>query len=1774
MLFGYNIETVLAEDAVTCLQRCKSENGYVLIKTLKAQHPQISDIARLENEFELARTLGLACIGAALEERSENGIRGVIWDNCPGIALRSLIVPGGIGTDQFLEIAVPVVDALASVHNKKIVHRGLHPGGILVDQYSKYVRIGDLGSAVSLSSNVPGQSSRHDDYASPVYMAPEQMGRSGWAVDRRSDLYSLGVIFYELLTGEPPFQSDDALELVHAHLAVPPLNPSFVAEKIPEVLSAIVLKLLSKLAEDRYQSAEGLAHDLARCQQQLDHAGEISTFQLGNADYSDRFKVSKKLFGREKELEILDTAFEDATRGKGGLLFVSGYSGVGKSALIETFLASKKSAVYGSGKFDQIHSSTPFSAIIHSFRECLRVMLVQDDDRTKLRSDNLKTALGANAALISDSLAELQLMIGPQDPVAGLSPNEAQVRFRLTWQAFLRSMLLDDEVLILFLDDLQWADLASLNLLEILLEESQNNRLLLFGAYRDNEVSASHPLQMFIERHLRSGSSVRRLPLVSLDNDAVRSLIADTLDSAAQSLEELVATVLDKAGGNPFFTQELLRSLYEEGILYFDYDTRAWTWDSKAVAKVQITDNVADLLTTRFERISTRTQDLLRHAACIGHTFELAPITTLEQEPYHEIMYGLQEAVVEGLIIPLEGEGVTSASFDRERDDLAESLKYRFLHDRIQQVAHDSLSEDMRVRTHLELGRLFKSRLPGGVQDALLAQVVHHLNLGSDAIDNSAERVELAELNLIRCNVARASTAYDAARTHATKGIDLLGGSARVSNYDLSIELNLARAESEFLSNDFENAESLCDQILSEVTNASDRGRVYALKALMYASLNKNTEAITAGKEAARVFGIRLPRRFVIPAIPAEILKSQIYLRRRGVDDLLNLPAMSDERRLRALQVLSNLMLPAFVAQQELFVLLGLKMLNASLRHGNSESSPFGYLVYGVLNAVLGRYDKADAFGRMALDLNERLGGRVLRGKLNFAFADSINHWKNHYRTDLVYQAEGYSSALEMGDLAYADLNLGAICEHTWAMGTPLSDLETRLSEHFDFGKRSGLTEDSLQILGSRMLQQFVSCLKSETNSNTSFSNDNFSEEEFLAQKPDKVMRVVHGVYKLMALFIFGHFEEAFELSKETSKMRDLIAGHVFSAELDVFRALILTAHFEQMSPAAQRKARRQVKGILRRMKRRARNGPHNYTCRHLLVRAEYERVFGREGACVSLYHDAISSAQENGFLQIEAIASELAGRYYLKREVSGVAQKYLRDSHYAYLRWGALEKVTELERRYSAVFARSSDGSSQASGALLTSTALDVESITRASLALSGEIVLEKLLSTLTKLVLHSAGAQKVMLVLVDEGDLVVEAKGGLVEGEEHMEVMKDQPLEECDQLPQTLIKYASKTKEYIVLSAASDEGMFTGDPYIRRTRPQSILCAPLMKQGELTGLLYLENNATQGAFSSERMELIKMLSSQIAISIENARLYNNLERKVEKRTDELQQSNLNLETALDDLHAAQAQLIQAEKLASLGMFTAGIAHEIKNPLNFVTNFAEVSNDIVQEVLDQLEPPRNLSESDMDDLADDMQQIKLASEQIANHGRRADAIVARMMEHASRTGAERESIQVSSFVEEFVDLFQHTRASKTGGSTIEIQTQLPDREASIFIARQDMSRALINIMENAADAIDERINLQGGSGAALIEVILHVEDQFVILTIKDNGTGISDENKKHIFEPFFTTKPTGQGNTGLGLSLTYDIIVGGHNGILSVDSTLGEGSSFILQLPIDNRDQ
>lgn len=1442
----------------------------VLIASTAAEQPWRTTLDRLAHEYSLKDELQSPWAARPLELLRENGTVQLVLEDPGGVLLAELL-SAPMQTETFLRLAISISVALGKLHNCGLIHKDIKPAHILVNCDDGHARLTGFGLASRLPRERQAPEPPETLSGTLAYMAPEQTGRMNRSIDSRSDLYAFGVTLYQMLTGSLPFAAADPMEWLHCHIARKPMPPNVRVTTVPEMLSQIVMKLLAKTAEERYQSATGVEQDLRRCMQHWQRQQSISEFALDERGMFDRLLIPEKLYGRESEVETLIAAFKRMTvSSQPEWVLISGYSGIGKSSLVselhQTLIPAR--GLFACGKFDQYKRDVPYSTLVQAFQSLVRTLLSKSDAELAGWRDELLAALGAEAWLMTELIPELKLIIGEVAAVADLEPPQAQRRFLRVLRRFIGVFARAEHPLTLFLDDLQWLDLATLHLLEELLTRSDVKYLLLIGAYRSNEVDASHPLTARLQSIKTAGGRVQEMTLAPLARSHIEQLLAESSQSERSCIAPLAQLILDKTAGNPFFVIQFLQTLVEQGLLAYDHEVRRWVWDADCIDAQGYTDNVADLMIGKLARLPAQTQQVLQQLACLGNVADLATLSTVLGVAASQIHSLLWEAVRHELIT--------------RQDNV-----YRFVHDRVQEAAYLLIEETSRAQSHLRIGRILVARTPARKREEAIFEIVGQLNRGAVLMDEQEEREQLAQLNLLAGQRARASTAYASALKYFALGSDLLGDTGWECQRQLLFALESSRSLCEFLTRQLPAAEARLKRLSRRALTLPERTQVACLQVDLYLMLDQSHDAVAVCLAFLRHLGIDWPAHPGDAEVEDEYLRIERQLGGRRIEALIDLPPMEDAVALATLEALSKLIVAALHMDGNLPGLAICRAINLSIEHGNSDAS---CVAYANVPRIAGRrfadYPAGLAFAELGCRLVERRGLERYQARTQLAFLLFAQRWVQPVRTCVAPLRQVFEVANRTGDLPVGAFAGNSLVSNLLATGEPLAELQGEAERGLAYARKIGF---GLGIDFIEAQLGFIQMLRGQTRPFGRLEAAPPSDlgNEHRQTSTSLVSACWRSIRRLQASYFAGDYPAATQAGLIAQKL--LRSSHAFieEAEYSFYSALTAAGLCSAASAQTRQASLADIGMHHRQLQVWADLCAQNYASHATLVAGEMARIEGRYLDAEQAYEQAIHLAQSTGFLHIEALANELASRFYAQRGLGKIARMYLQDACYGYRRWGAEGKVRQLEADHP--FLRVEQPVLGPTTTIATPVEqLDLATVLKVSQAASSEIVLERLIEMIMRTAIEQAGAERGVLILTQAGEQRIVAEATTRDDTTQL-ALRDEPVSAA-LIPQSILFHVLRTQENLFLDDALAEPPFAVDPYVIEHCARSVLCLPLMHQAKLIGALYLENNLSSRVFSPTRIAALKLVASQGAISLVNARLYRDIavrEAKIRRLVD-----------------------------------------------------------------------------------------------------------------------------------------------------------------------------------------------------------------------------------------------------------------------------------------------
>ncbi len=1762
-LSGYSVIEEIFTDSQTSIYRGirNSDAHPVTIEILRDRSRCFNKSLQLQNQYTIGKLFDLPNIVKTLALEVDRNQYTLILEDFGGISLADRLRQlGSFGKNSqtlttFLHIAIQIADALDGLYCRRVIHKDIKPANILINPETQQIKLTNFGIASLLPREIQEIKGADIIEGTLAYISPEQTGRMNRGIDYRTDFYALGVTFYELLTGQLPFAASDPMELIHSHLARSPVSSHQIKPEIPLAISQIVSKLMSKNPPDRYQSALGLKYDLNICLAQLKQTNKIELFTLGERDFSDRFLISEQFYGRELEIVTLIDAFERVSNGKGEILVVAGSSGIGKSAIVQEIHKPivSKCGYFITGKYDQLQRNIPFSAFVEAFRDLIRQLFCQLDEQKKNWKVLLLTALGENGQVLIDLIPELEIIIGKQLPAPELSSSATEQRFNLLIKNFVRVFATAAHPLVLFLDDLQWADLASLNLLQLLMQDA--TYLLIIAAYRDNEVSSVHPSISTLNQIQKTGTIVNTITLKSLSRENLNQLIADTLNCDPVLAEPLSELVNLKTKGNPFFTNQFLKALHQDGLISFqplgkDGSIGGWRCDFTKIKAFAVTDDVVEFMALQLQKLPAQTQTAIALAAAIGAQFDLNTLAIVLERSTQDTAMILWAALQQNLLLPTTEiykffPQSSTKEATRSDSDLGFNPVYRFLHDRIQQAAYSLIPDRQKPATHLKIGQLLRQNLSDIGRSEKLFDIIGHLNLATELITDPIARASLAKLNLTAGTKARNATAYGSANNYLQIGIELLPNQCWETEYQLMLDLHIAAAEAAYLHGNLDRMEQMSEIVLKSAQTILDKVDIYRIQIAVMTTNGKMLEAIAIGRNALAQLGIELPLAPDETVTRKALQTFESQLEGQEIEDLLDLPVMNDRRTELAMKLFTDLSAPIFSAMPGLCPVVSTNMVSLSLQFGNTSASTLGYINYAlVLSNFFGEINRGYRFGKLALKLTDRFNSQEFKAKSLFVFANWIQHRSEALHASISNLKYTYIKFIENGDFPSIGYSINSYFDFNLLSGVELNHWEQEISN---------ILNQEKQYSAKNYLAVKQQLLKSLTESGSKADllvGSAYDETVMIPkhlQDGDLTALAYVYIYKLMLAYLFNKYTAALENISQADRYLLALSGMILIPVFHFYAVLTHLALATEQSVEERVLTFAQVEIHQGTIDLWAENAPMNYLHKWHLIEAEKQRVLGNKVAAIDLYDLAIAGAKEHEFIHEEALANELAMKFYLDWGKENIAKIYAIEAYQCYDLWGAKAKTTQLIELYPQLLASviQEDFIERNVDSIDNSFKdFDLNTLIEASNTISDEVRIDLFLEKLLKLITVSAGVDKCALILKEEDDFNLIA---ILRLGQPIQYFTPLPFELSADVPISILNNVKTKGTKVILDINQKCDLLKEDPYLLEYQPQSALCMPIVYQSESIGLIYLENTFTPDLFTDDRLKMIQVLIAQSAVSIKNTQLYTEMRKSLSSLQVEFEARTKGLKAAVEIAESANRNKT---------IFFTNMSHELRTPLNAILGMSDAlktEGNLTFEQQTRVEAIESSGAHLLETINDILDLAKVEA--------------GKLELHCTPTNIDRLCNSTLVFVKQ--QAFQ-----KQIKIELDIQPNLPD----IMVDERRIRQVLINLLSNAVKftPVKGHIRLEVKHIVKSIDApsLPPAENTaWIEFAVTDTGIGIAPANIDRLFQPFSqidsAVSRQAQG-TGLGLNLVREMVEM-HGGRVSVTSKIDVGSRFAIDLPLGN---
>ena len=1729
--------TTLYESNNTIIYKTKHKDfeNEVIVKIYKSEYLTNEELESFNNEYNFIKSIDFKSVRKVLKKDKFEGKNALILEYFDGIVLKKL---ANKDMKILINIACDISLAISAIHEQNIIHKDINPNNILINSKNE-IRIIDFGLASKYSLKTQSLSNPKNLKGTLAYISPEQTGRMNRRLDYRSDFYSLGVTFYEMFTGKLPFEYKEAMKLVHAHIAKLPKEPHLINSEIPKALSYIILKLMSKNAEDRYQSAFGLAHDLKQLLK-LEDFKDLSNFRLAEKDFSGRLTIPEKLYGRENEqkklLEIYQRINKQATK---ELFLVAGYSGVGKSVLVHEIHKSitENQGIYIEGKFDQFQKDIPYYALKQAFSEFIHLLINETDEKLLYWKNLIQDAVGNIGKILTDLVPDFELIIGKQAEIPELDGEKTQNRFYFLLQSFFKAISTKEHPLVLFIDDMQWADNATIKLLKIILLDTEIQYFMCINAYRDNETDSSHHFILLIEELKEKKLAINKININRLKKEDANNLVISTLqtnNAKNSKFKNLTDLVFSKTQGNAFFTIQFIKTLYEKELLKFNFKKAVWEWDILKIKNEEITNNVIELLTSKIQKLPHKTLEILKIAACVGNIFNTELISAIGKNisefPSPEKLYSqLEPAIMEEAIIPLKNQN------------------YKFVHDRIQQAVYSTIPKVQQNEYHLKIGRfLLKEQQNNKANlNKYIFDIVNQINYGLTLISNESEKIQFAELNILAAEKAKKSSAYLPALNYFETAKNLLGKKSWQKYYDLSLKINEKITNLHYLIGQYEKTKEIANYVIKNATNLLDKINVYYSLIFAYRAEARNVEAVEIGLEVIEQLGNKSNKhpnkvRFII-----EFLRTKLAIGRKSTTDLANLSIMTDKYKLAEFKITESLGSATYSSYPKLY-LLGILMYNRIIiKNGNSFYSPIFYSAYGILSAIMGKIDKSIEFFELAQDIIPKYKAEHYSARIHFSFNFFTLVWKIkiHEIVDKMY--ESYKLGVEIGDLEFAAYGLMKHLHYSFYDNTNLLELQQKIQENvISFEKLNKDFAFPFLNLTRQLCENGVSEKENPTVLTGEFFNEKIELEKCIKSKNNHLLVTILASKLNLQLF-FNDFENIEKTISALEEQQESARGNYRLALSNFYISL---ASLQVYSAKKDKKYLKKALKNQKKMRSWAKDCSENYQHKYDLIQAEIMRIKNKPTQAREFYDKAIFAAKKGKHSNDEALSWQYAARFYLETNKNDLAQIYMQNAYTCYQNWGALAICSHLEQEYSVFsfnqnnFSKKLDTDISITTSSKIGETLDISSIFKASQSFSGEIKFEKLLKSIMQIIIENAGAENCTIIHNDSGNYTIEAESQLKNN--YTKILQNESIENSEKLPQSILKYVIRTKKAITLSNAFIDKTYGKDKYISTNNIKSLLCYPIIYKNKLSAILYLENNVSAAAFTTERIEIINMLSSQIAISIENTLLYENLEHKVSERTIEINSQKNKLKSQAEELQTTNDKLIELDHFKE--NMTGMIVHDLKNPLNIILNSSKTSS-FENQISSMKQSGRQMLNMVMNIL--DVSKYEETKMQLNKN----DYSLLKLSQNAIDEVlflAEQKNITIHNKITNKINVKADkdiTERIFVNILTNAIKFTPNNGEINITLNHQGLTQQTAQNFQSPEQSINKNL---GG---------------FIQVRISDTGQGIPQNQLSTVFEKFgqVATKKSGKiRSTGLGLTFCK-MAVEAHGGEIGVESELEKGTTF-----------
>lgn len=1481
---NYEILETISDNYIKSVYRCRVAHSTetVILKVLKSEFTGHEEIMRFKQEYRLLTELSANVPGVIKPYKLEehNGLYIMVLEDIHGRSLKKILEEQKPDRDALLRLTIKIVDIIGGIHENNVIHKDIKPSNIIWNMEDDVVQVIDFDLAVKLSKEKREFQNSGVFEGSLLYISPEQTGRMNRNIDYRTDYYSLGVVLYEMMTGIRPHDSEEMTDQIYSIIAKEAISPyKLTAGKVSIALSSIIMKLMEKSSEERYRSSYGIKADLKRCLE-----GHLD-FVIATEDRLNMFQIPQTMYGRTEELACLVDAFRRSVRGNPQMMIISGEAGVGKTALVNELhkYISQEKGLFAEGKFDQYNKNIPYSGIIQAFRRLIGQLLNHpDQEYADSVKKSLSRALDGNGALVTGLIPELETWIGVQPEMEPLNPSEETNRFFMTFSKFVEGITANERPLVLFLDDVHWADVSSLQLMEQLVSGNHLRKCFVICSYRQGEAALESTMFSALDR-INRNREVGHINLQPLSYEDVERIITDTLCTNSIRVRELTGIIYNRTKGNSFFVNEILKDLFRNKYLYFDDLDGVWKWELDQIVNLHINDNVVDFLMMKLKNLPEEVRKILMLSASMGNQFDFSILDKISEEDRVTLARSLVSAVNEDIIIPMDSNYSLLFHVEDTNADVIQQVHilFKFQHDRIQQAFYQMLDAETSRRLHLTIGRLLLQHLAPAEVEEKLVDIATHMNKGLEYIGDDAEVEHVIDINLKAARKAKATFGYDSAFVLLEAARSLLTEDSWEVDVVRTSEIYHLYVECGYLTHQLEVADRACSELLHHTKNPIAIAQIYEMQANHYTYLGMMKESIASGKLGLQAMGIRIPDRVGMATVLKEFLKVKASLRGKTIEEIFEKPEIKSSEIKLIMRLLINFIPPTFISgETALFGYIVLKKVGLTLKYGNSPESALAFIGYSILLSGFGDLKGAFDFGRLGIRINDKFNDAQWKGGAHVLYTLFCHTWTEPWGTLQDWYTTAIEASSRSGDLLY--LAHSCFYVNLW---NPTMDIPTNLQETNRSIAIIQNTRYKEALATAQLAKQQLLSLSGELEDHLSFNDESFNEDEYVRQLEEAKYYsgiAIYYIYKMKLLFTYECYTSALDYMGKADKIIGTLAGSAFMEEYSLYSFLSLAYSYKNLSTSEKLKAKARMHKEYRRVKKWAKHAPDNFKQQEYIMKAEWARISGMKEQAGKFYDLAIETSEKGDFIRYKALSNELAAKFYYSREFREFAAFLLRQSIYFYSVWGAKGKIKHLVGNYPDSVSKM-NAKDFLQGRTVTDSAesIDINSMLAASQAISKEIELNHLLAALMEIVIKNAGAQRGCIVMKSNASLLVE--GEYDPDSDHINVMMHDHTP-YDQLPDSIMKFVEDNKDSLIYNDAFSETPFVNDPYIVKYQPKSMVCMPLMNQNKIIAIIYLENNLVTGVFTKERMKIINLLSREMVFSLENASLYSDLERSEEK--------------------------------------------------------------------------------------------------------------------------------------------------------------------------------------------------------------------------------------------------------------------------------------------------